>query len=682
MKKRGFTLIELLAVIVILAIIALISVPIILNILEKSRKEAFRDTVYHVIEAIELDAMLNERTLPFSYVVANNEIIPNVSMSGKINAYGEVLIDSDGKAKVELDNGTWCARKGVNDSKVMLSSSPCTDNPIIIGSLMVEIKWGEGLLVTSTATSKTSTITNYEFKIKKDDAIVESYSSSENEHLFSFEHLSNNEQYTIEVEVEDNIGHIANTSVSYDFSYEPVVTRYVIVEVFEHLDGNGAVINELEFLDVNNQKLNYTVENVYDSTTSGNPFYWTSTSYWSKANLNDGKYSYTTNGDGGSTSTLFLYNSNMTNKWARFLVDFGKAKEIKTIHLWTGGNDKRQPKNIKMYQYPLEINASFDSTYIENRDDSLSCIYDKNFTTVYTTPTKDTNYFVYPKDTKNPVINDIKVTRNLNILQVRADVTDPYYSSGMKQYRFALVKDNGNLAFNQVPWGEVIKSETMEYDLSMLEESTYYIYVEAMDNASNTSYKISKAYQFTKKDVTSRYLIMEVYDHFSSNGTVVTELEFYNASDQKITYDIPKVYDKARNGVPFYWTSSAWPKIRLYDGNISYTSNSSGGASSTIFNYSSSAGQGMWTRALVDFSSIQNLKDIKIWLGGPEGRTPKEVHFYVSESTDVDTIYEKNIKVRENDSLIEVTNFIMSSDIKPVTMFERKNVMIYTFQPK
>ena len=47
MKKRNaFTLIELLAIIVILAIIAVITVPIILNIIENSRKGAAQDSAY------------------------------------------------------------------------------------------------------------------------------------------------------------------------------------------------------------------------------------------------------------------------------------------------------------------------------------------------------------------------------------------------------------------------------------------------------------------------------------------------------------------------------------------------------------------------------------------------------------------------------------------------------------
>ncbi len=682
MRKKGFTLIELLAVIIILAVIALISVPIILNIVKKAQKEAFQDSVYHIMEGAKLDAIINERELPISYVVDDNQVTPNVSFHGEINAYGEIAIDKNGKTKVEVDNGTWCARKGYSDSKLVLSSSPCTDNPIVIGDLTVEIKWGEGLLITSSAISKGSKIISYEFKVKKDNQVVDSYRSEEKAHLFSFEHLSNHEQYQIEVEVKDNQNHVKDTSTIYELSYEPIVTRYVVVEVLEHLDGNGAVINELEFLDASDNKLSYTVGPVYDSTTNGNPYYWNSTSYWQKERLNDGKYSYTSNSEGGTTSTLFIYNSTATNKWARFLVDFGEEVELKTVHLWTGGSDKRQPKQVKMYRNSLEPNTSFVSTYIQNKDTSLPCIYDKTFTSTYTTPTMDTNYFIYPKDTKKPVINDILTTINYNFLEIKADVTDPYYSSGMKHYRFALIKDNGNLSYEDVPWSDFQNTDTMEYDLSTLEEGTYYIYVEATDNASLIAYKTSKAYQLKKEDVNSRYLIMEVYDHFANNGTVITELEFYNQSGQMLTYDIPKVYDVTRSGAPYYWTSSVWSKTRLYDGKKTYTSNSNGGSTSTIFNYSSTAGAGKWTRAVIDFGSIQNLNDIKIWLGGPEGRTPKEVNFFVSKEENIDTIYNTNIKVRDNKNLVQVTDFTMSSDVKPVTMFERNNVKIYTFEEK
>ena len=51
-RKNGFTLIELLAIIVILAIIAVITVPIILNIIENSRRGAAKDSAYGYKDSI------------------------------------------------------------------------------------------------------------------------------------------------------------------------------------------------------------------------------------------------------------------------------------------------------------------------------------------------------------------------------------------------------------------------------------------------------------------------------------------------------------------------------------------------------------------------------------------------------------------------------------------------------
>ena len=51
-KNKGFTLIELLAIIVILAIIAVITVPIILNVIDNSKKGAAKDSTYGYKDAV------------------------------------------------------------------------------------------------------------------------------------------------------------------------------------------------------------------------------------------------------------------------------------------------------------------------------------------------------------------------------------------------------------------------------------------------------------------------------------------------------------------------------------------------------------------------------------------------------------------------------------------------------
>lgn len=59
MNKKGFTLVELLAVIVILAIIALIATPVILNVIEKSKKGAAKNSAQGYIEAVEKQIAIN-----------------------------------------------------------------------------------------------------------------------------------------------------------------------------------------------------------------------------------------------------------------------------------------------------------------------------------------------------------------------------------------------------------------------------------------------------------------------------------------------------------------------------------------------------------------------------------------------------------------------------------------------
>ena len=67
MNKKGFTLIELLAVIVILAIIAVIAVPIVLNIIDESKKNASLRSADFYLDAVELsiaNRVMNQGAIP------------------------------------------------------------------------------------------------------------------------------------------------------------------------------------------------------------------------------------------------------------------------------------------------------------------------------------------------------------------------------------------------------------------------------------------------------------------------------------------------------------------------------------------------------------------------------------------------------------------------------------------
>ena len=61
MKKRGFTLIELLAVIVIVSVVAVIAVPIILNVINNSKKEAIKQSAFGYVDAIEKTIFENKK---------------------------------------------------------------------------------------------------------------------------------------------------------------------------------------------------------------------------------------------------------------------------------------------------------------------------------------------------------------------------------------------------------------------------------------------------------------------------------------------------------------------------------------------------------------------------------------------------------------------------------------------
>ncbi len=119
MKKnnKGFTLIELLAIIVILAIIAVITIPILLNVIENSRKGAATNSAYGYKDAInkyyltKLSENPNWNELDGTYTVG--DLRDKISINGHEPINGSITIRNKiisgclqyGDYKVTLTNG-------------------------------------------------------------------------------------------------------------------------------------------------------------------------------------------------------------------------------------------------------------------------------------------------------------------------------------------------------------------------------------------------------------------------------------------------------------------------------------------------------------------------------------------------------------------------------------------------
>ena len=142
-KNKGFTLIELLAVIVILAIIALIAVPVVMNIITKARKSAFKDSAYGIIKAGELyyadrllepDGMTEDKMFTFPNEVAGLDI------EGSKPKDGSVIVTTEGKVAIGVTNGKYCITKGFEDTDVTVTEevenckNPEEPKPIIMTS--------------------------------------------------------------------------------------------------------------------------------------------------------------------------------------------------------------------------------------------------------------------------------------------------------------------------------------------------------------------------------------------------------------------------------------------------------------------------------------------------------------------------------------------------------------------
>ena len=124
MKKKGFTLVELLAVIVILAVIALIATPMIMDVIEKSRRGAAIESVNGILEAAEnyqLESMLE-----------GEEYQQTIDLTGDILTYkgskpesGILVIGENNQMSIIAKIGKYCVEKGYDESPKIIDREDC-----------------------------------------------------------------------------------------------------------------------------------------------------------------------------------------------------------------------------------------------------------------------------------------------------------------------------------------------------------------------------------------------------------------------------------------------------------------------------------------------------------------------------------------------------------------------------
>ena len=142
-NSNGFTLIELLAVIVILVVLALITVPLIMNVVKKSRMSAAKNSAMSYLDGVEKYVMYHEvNDAKYQEEIASGvyqaSTTPYTLPDGKIAVEGKNLNNilgttvkgtkpSEGYVEIDEKKKITGAELIINDYKVTCTSSTsCT----------------------------------------------------------------------------------------------------------------------------------------------------------------------------------------------------------------------------------------------------------------------------------------------------------------------------------------------------------------------------------------------------------------------------------------------------------------------------------------------------------------------------------------------------------------------------
>ena len=123
MKKKGFTLIELLAVIVILSVITLITIPMITNVIEESKKKALVSSVQGILDSTDYFTMSHE-TGVYEFLFDKEHQGSTIKgekleYKGDIVGEGKLYLDKEGNTSICISNDTYYAYKNYNSGIIV-----------------------------------------------------------------------------------------------------------------------------------------------------------------------------------------------------------------------------------------------------------------------------------------------------------------------------------------------------------------------------------------------------------------------------------------------------------------------------------------------------------------------------------------------------------------------------------
>ena len=243
MRKNAFTLIELLAVIVILAIIALIAVPIVIHIIDDSKKSSEEESLKLYQDAVQKAITKKQMSDPDF-----NPDKCSIKDNGDIKCYkGKESLQS---LKIEI--------KGTFPTKGLITVQ---DNKFNYTNIYLNNKYyyEKGILVEKNGTEEINIGDKYTYKVNDTDT-------------FNFYVLSFNDDNTVNLIMDRNICN--DGTVNYTKTNNYCRYKWYISETSDNRYGPVTAMTELydgtkEWNNVPDMIMNYTDENNQDSIEYG-----------------------------------------------------------------------------------------------------------------------------------------------------------------------------------------------------------------------------------------------------------------------------------------------------------------------------------------------------------------------------------------------------------------------------